>query len=212
MWMLWMIHFGLLIGLVHNIMVAWHCGMLIMVGVLSMGKRQKKNKRVLFCSPQCVTVSQDKAHLLERRSLFKVCVYLCGCGCVRVSLCVCWTTELLLSPLLADHSLTLFSIVRRRRDKRAHQRNAAVGFFFSATLRPKGTIRRSRLDFLFPHFTDTKKKKITYLHLHLVFSLILPVPQSFLFWDFSLVSPFFFLRKAVIKKKQQSSYILTTLI
>lgn len=151
------------------------------------GKTTKKNKRVLFCSPQCVAVSQDKAHLLERRSLFKVCVYLCGCGCVRVSLCVCWTTELLLSPLLADRSLTLFSIVRRRpppparrRDKRAHQRNAAVGFFFSATLRPKGTIRRSRLDFLFPHFTDTKKK-ITYLHLHLVFSLILPVPQSFLF-------------------------------
>lgn len=63
--------------------------MLIMVGVLSMGKRQKnKNKRVLFCSHQCVTVSQDKAHLLERRSLFKVCVYLCGCGCVRVSVCV----------------------------------------------------------------------------------------------------------------------------
>lgn len=148
------------------------------------GKTTKKNKRVLFCSPQCVAVSQDKAHLLERRSLFKVCVYLCGCGCVCVSLCVCWTTELLLSPLLADRSLTLFSIVRRpQRDgviKELIRETQRSGFFFSATLRPKGTIRRSRLDFLFPHFTDTKKK-ITYLHLHLVFSLILPVPQSFLF-------------------------------
>lgn len=121
--------------------------------------------------------------------------FVCTCADVDVCvyLCVCWTTELLLSPLLADRPLTLFSLFvdgappARRRDKRAHHRNAAV--VFSATLRPKGMIRRSRLDFLFPHFTD-KKKKITYLHLHLVFSLILPVPQSFLL-RFLTCFPFF---------------------
>lgn len=50
-------------------------------------------------------------------------------------------------------------------------------YFFlpPAMLRLKGTIRRSGLDFPFPHSTDHLE-----LHLHLVFSLILPVLQSFL--------------------------------
>lgn len=54
-----------------------------------------KNKLVLFSSHQCVTVSQDKAHLLERRSLLKVCLPTCGSVCLFscVCLCVCWTTQ-----------------------------------------------------------------------------------------------------------------------
>ena len=47
--------------------------LLIMVDVrLINEKTQKKQTRVLFSSHQCVTVSQDKAHLLERCSLLKV--------------------------------------------------------------------------------------------------------------------------------------------
>lgn len=37
----------------------------------------------MFSSHQCVTVSQDEAHLLERCSLLKVCVR------ARVCVCVC---------------------------------------------------------------------------------------------------------------------------
>lgn len=43
---------------------------------------RKQKTRVLFSSHQCVTVSQDKAHLLERCSLLKACL------CVRADVCV----------------------------------------------------------------------------------------------------------------------------
>lgn len=60
-----------------------------MVGVriISMRKHTKKNQtRVLFSSHQYVTVSQDNAHLLERCSLLKVCLYACGCVCLFMCL------------------------------------------------------------------------------------------------------------------------------
>lgn len=59
--------------------------------------KNKNNKQVLFSS-HCVTVSQDKARLLERRSPLKVCLTFFLGGGPLVCLSVCWTTVLLLSP------------------------------------------------------------------------------------------------------------------
>lgn len=90
-----------------------------MLGLLSVGKR--KNKLVLFSSHQCVTVSQDKAHLLERRSLLKVCLSTCGSVCLfRVFACVL-DDSAVAEPLLSDRLSNFFCVsanetlsVRRR--------------------------------------------------------------------------------------------------
>lgn len=98
MWILF--HLGLLLGSQHNIVIR---DLLIMVGVRIVSMRKHKKTKVLFSSHQCITVSQDKAQLLERCSLLLVCLYVCGCVCLSMCLSVCWTTVLLLSPSLSDH-------------------------------------------------------------------------------------------------------------
>ncbi len=63
----------------------------------------KKQTRVLFSSHQCVTVSQDKAHLLERCSLLKVCLY--------VWMCVFYVSECVLDNSAVAEPLTVRPLV-----------------------------------------------------------------------------------------------------
>lgn len=154
------------------------------------GKTTKKTKEY-FCSHQCVTVSQDKARLLERCSLFKVCLYLCGCVCVCI--CVCWTTELLLSPLLSDCSLTFISFLGD--EAPARQRHIEpVGETQQSCLSIAEAGRDDKTEqawFSFFHFTDDKNhltSPASGFPAHSSCSSIFPL------WDFSLVS--LFLRKS----------------
>lgn len=69
-----------------------------MVGVGRISEKTQKASTVLLSSV-CYCES-GKAHLLERCSLFKMCLYMYESVCVFCH--VCWSSELSLSPTLSN--------------------------------------------------------------------------------------------------------------
>lgn len=114
----------------------------------------KIQKRVLFCSHQCVTVSQDKAHLLERCSLFKVCLYMYGSVCVLPRV-------LVIRAIAEPHTVTplaefnVLSVNKTSSVQNIRSLLFRIGGLMSP-MHPKrlteehqGNKRRNRLDFFF---------------------------------------------------------------
>lgn len=126
-----------------------------MVGVRLINEKTQKNKqRVLFSSHQCVTVSQDKAHLLERCSLLKVLsVRVWMCVSFYVSECVLDNSAiaepLTVRPLVEFIFIFVNETLSVCKIKGSLQRHTVVVFQrserFSEVL--EGNIRRNRLDF-----------------------------------------------------------------